>query len=283
MAKEAATLEDMRCKLIGIDVDGTLVGTSNEVSAQTWQALEAAKAAGLELAICSGRPAVGHALSYARRLKSPWHIFQNGASIVNVMTNESISCGFPDDVLTKLLSLAHEKHWLLEVYSDLDMSQTKPDEIARRHAELLGISFEAKQPAILSGTAVRAQWVVPHAYAEEAISLTRSLGDLDLHPATTPAMSEMTFISVTRAGVNKGSALALVAERYGISLEQTMAVGDGENDLYALKTAGWSVAMGNADPMLKEIARVVVGHVDEGGLCEAIALALSEESSSYPH
>ena len=51
-------------------------------------------------------------------------------------------------------------------------------------------------------------------------------------------------------------------------------VGDGYNDLEALRAVGFPVAMGNAEPAVRAAARLQVGHVDQGGLVEAIAAAL---------
>ncbi|MEJ1962881.1 MAG: HAD hydrolase family protein [Gammaproteobacteria bacterium] len=54
-------------KLIGIDVDGTLVGSSGIVPPEVWDAAERARVRGIQLVLCSGRPAFGVAFDYARR------------------------------------------------------------------------------------------------------------------------------------------------------------------------------------------------------------------------
>ncbi len=259
--------------LICIDVDGTLVGTGNVVRDDVWAALAGARAQGVRLAISSGRPAVGNALKYARRLdQSGWHIFQNGASIVNVGTGQSLSEPFPVDKLPGLIDTAHRRGWLLEIYTDTEFAVTRPGDYAERHAALLGLPYQPRDPASLSGTVVRVQWVVPHADTAAVLSLPRD--GLDVHPAGSPVMPDVNFISVTAAGVSKGSAVRRVAEGYGLPLERVMSVGDGENDLSSLQVVGHPVAMGNADPVLKRVARTVVADVDDGGLREAVELAL---------
>ncbi len=83
-------------RLIGIDVDGTLVGTGGIVHPGVWDAAKRAGERGIHLALCSGRPAFGLALEYAARLEAGgWHIFQNGASIVNLATTQSPPLGIP--------------------------------------------------------------------------------------------------------------------------------------------------------------------------------------------
>jgi hydroxymethylpyrimidine pyrophosphatase-like HAD family hydrolase len=108
-------------RLIGIDVDGTLVGSSGDVHPLVWEAVERARAAKIHLALCSGRPAFGKALDYARRLAPEgWHIFQNGASIVHLGTQESRSVHLPRSCVQLLMAQARETGEVLELYSDSD-------------------------------------------------------------------------------------------------------------------------------------------------------------------
>ena len=72
--------------LVFIDVDGTLVGSSREVTPAVWAAVDRARAHGLRLALCSGRPAFGATREFARRIAPDgWHIYQNGASVVSAL------------------------------------------------------------------------------------------------------------------------------------------------------------------------------------------------------
>ncbi|PTA69757.1 Cof-type HAD-IIB family hydrolase [Deinococcus arcticus] len=259
--------------LICVDVDGTLVGTGNVIRDDVWAALDSARARGVRIALCSGRPAFGHARAYAARLdQGGWHVFQNGASVVNVGDGQSLSEPFPPGRLPELLSRARREDRLLEVYTDLEYAVTKPGDYAERHARLLGLPYAPKAPEDLPGEVVRVQWVV--AREEEGEVLAAPHDGLSLHPAGSPVMPDAMFISVTRGGVSKGSAVTRVAQAYGVPLERVMMVGDGENDVAALQVVGHPVAMGNADEPARRAARHFVGHVDDGGLREAVELAL---------
>lgn len=69
-----------------------------------------------------------------------------------------------------------------------------------------------------------------------------------------------------------GKALGIqkVLEHYGIAREQTMAFGDGENDLDMFGAVGCAVAMGNAVPEAKEAADYITLDVDENGIAAAL-------------
>lgn len=260
--------------LICVDVDGTLIGSGNTVRDDVWAALADARARGVRIALCSGRPAVGNALAYARRLDADgWHVFQNGASIVNVQSGQSLSEPLPDGAEEVLLAHARQTGRLLEVYTDTEYGVTRPGDLAERHAALLGLPYDPRTPESLVGTRVRAQWVVPLAVQAEVMAEPHD--GLSLHPAGSPAMPDVMFVSVTRAGVDKGAAVRRVAAQYGLELSRVMMVGDGENDVAAMRVVGHGVAMGNAEPLARAAARHTVGHVDAGGLREAVELALT--------
>src|SRR5258706_4643576 len=90
----------MGIKLVCIDVDGTLVGTSGQVVERVWRSIDAARVAGLRVALCSGRPAFGITREYADRVApNGWHVFQNGASILRPSTGESFSTPLAPDVV----------------------------------------------------------------------------------------------------------------------------------------------------------------------------------------
>ena len=60
------------------------------------------------------------------------------------------------------------------------------------------------------------------------------------------------------------------AAYYGISKEQILIFGDGENDMEMLEYAGIGVAMGNAEEKVKQCADYVTGDTDKGGIPSAL-------------
>lgn len=257
--------------LIGIDVDGTLVGSSGIIPEFVWEAAERARAAGIHLALCSGRPAFGIALEYARRLDDDgWHVFQNGASVVHLATQESRSTPLPSGHVQELIAQARESQHVLELYGDSSYVVESNSAWASEHAELLGLPFKAQPFETLPPPVVRAQWLLSPTDAERVTTPA----DLEVAHSTSPLMPGVRFVGITRQGVSKGHAMREVAAAYQIDLRDVMYVGDSGNDLSALRIVGHPVAMANADPAVIAAASYTTGHVDEGGLAQALQLAL---------
>jgi len=260
--------------LVGIDVDGTLVGKSGEVAPRVWEAVELARAKGIRLALCSGRPAFGRAVEYARRLDAQgWHAFQNGASIVNLPTGQSRSVPLPAEAVETFIARARASGPVLELYSDRDWVEESSAPWAVEHAELLGVKFEPRTFESLDGAVVRAQWLLTSEQATQFMS--RSHPGLEVSQSTSPLMPGTQFVGFTREGVSKASAMRTIAREYGIAMADVMYIGDSGNDISALRVAGHPIAMANSDPAVIKVAERVVAHVDEGGVADALRIAIA--------
>jgi hydroxymethylpyrimidine pyrophosphatase-like HAD family hydrolase len=129
-------------------------------------------------------------------------------------------------------------------------------------------SFEAFRDPI-----VRAQWLLSPEQAK--LVSAQAYRSVEIAQSSSPLMPGTIFVGLTREGVSKGSAIRAIAAEYGIELHDVMYVGDAPNDLPALRVVGQPIAMGNADPAVTRAAKHSVGHVDEGGLADALLLALT--------
>ncbi len=78
------------------------------------------------------------------------------------------------------------------------------------------------------------------------------------------------FTDVVPKGSNKGIGIDKMLESFGITAEETMAFGDGGNDVEMLKHVGIGIAMGNAEEEVKAVADYVTDSVDEDGILKAL-------------
>lgn len=261
-------------RLLFTDVDGTLVGSSGTVHPSVWDAAARARAAGMTLAVCSGRPAFGISRDLAARLSPDgWHIFQNGASIVSLADGKSLSARVADDVVEMLVRRARSNGRVLELYTDDELAVEIDSPRTRAHARLLGIPFRTRPFASLQGPIVRAQWLA--ALEDEDAIVAEPHPGLEVAPSTSPVMPDALFVNMTPKGVDKGTAVRSVVETLGIPLRDVMFVGDGWNDVAAMRIVGHPVAMSNAEQRAKDVASRIVDDVDAGGLAEAIDIALA--------
>jgi Cof subfamily protein (haloacid dehalogenase superfamily) len=268
-------------RLVCIDVDGTLVGSSGAPLDSVWAGADRVRAAGVRLALCTGRPGFGDARGYAARLDPDgWHVFQNGASIVRLESGESVSEPLGAERVAWLVARAAVTGRVLELYTDAEYAVESDAPVAREHAELLGVRFSRRPFDALDGAVVRGQWIVR---ADDAPAvLAEPHPGIEISGSTSPLMPGTMFLNMTPAGVSKASAVRRVAGAYGVPLAEVMFVGDGDNDLGAMAVVGTAVAMGNAEPAVRAAAHLTVGHVDEGGLLEALALAGRRAPSPHP-
>lgn len=86
----------------------------------------------------------------------------------------------------------------------------------------------------------------------------------------TMVLAEAASLEISSYGINKGGGLEKLCEHLGISLRETIAVGDADNDIEVLKRAGLAVAMGNANDTVKGIADVIVNDCDHDGCAQVI-------------
>ncbi|HIX12433.1 MAG TPA: Cof-type HAD-IIB family hydrolase [Candidatus Anaerofilum faecale] len=84
------------------------------------------------------------------------------------------------------------------------------------------------------------------------------------------------YYEIMPENVNKGECLRLLCQKMQIPLENTVAIGDYYNDIDLLKTAGRSVAMGNAPWEVKQAADVVTGDCRDGGVASYLYQLIKE-------
>jgi hypothetical protein len=79
-------------------------------------------------------------------------------------------------------------------------------------------------------------------------------------------------VDVIPRGGGKVNGIRQYLKKHGIDRQESMAFGDGENDMEMLQFAGVGVAMGNAEPCVKACADHVTSSVDECGVERALKL-----------
>ena len=264
--------------LVVLDLDGTIIGSSGLVQECIWEAAERARNAGVKLAVCTGRPGFGVAQRIAQRLgpDNP-HVFQSGAYLGYPDGRTIKAVALKDDDLQTIIELSRQRGAVLELYTPSSLYVERTTDLSEAHATMIGVTAIVRdlEDVAANEPVVRAQWVVPEGKAE-------AIGDLapdgvTLAYANSPALSGITFISITRAGVSKASAIKQLAEQMRIPLANVMAVGDSHGDLPMLEVVGHPRVVANASPELLE-RYASVGDVEACGAVEALEEAIGGHS-----
>jgi Cof subfamily protein (haloacid dehalogenase superfamily) len=263
--------------LILIDIDGTLVGTNAVIAESTWVALAEARRRGVHLALCTGRPCSGTAVTYAHEV-SPHepHIFQSGAVVAYPDGRVVQVTEFPMESYRAQVEMARSSGLAFEVYTATECFVERQTALTLSHAEAIGLS-PVVVPDLLSidGPVVRVQWIVPWDIWPPYEAAIRADQRPEVSVARHPDLPQACFTSVTAQGISKASAALTLARHYGLGLAETAMIGDGDNDLGVLSVVGLPMAMGNATDAVKAAAAHVFGDVDEDGFAEAVAYALA--------
>ncbi len=262
--------------LVILDLDGTMIGRSGQVTPSVWAAVEAAREQGVKLAICTGRPNLGVAQRVVKRVgpNNP-HVFQSGAHVAFADGETLQASSLRESTAIQLVRHAREHNLVLEVYTPSHLYVERKTQISETHGRMIGVQPLVRDLSDVVATepVIRAQWVLTT--EQEPAAMALRLEGVTVSRATSPAQPDTLFISMTRTGVSKGSAVQQLAAYLKVPLASAMAVGDTAGDVPMLEQVGFPVVMGNAEPALKARFDRVVGDVEEDGVIEALELALT--------
>lgn len=248
-------------KLIATDMDGTLLGHDQRISDENIDALRAAAAAGIHLAIASGRAIFEIERLVAPLSNLPLSILALNGGCIRLFDGQERLHLLNPEAFCDCVRLAEAAGVRYYFYTK-DRLHTNREESRGRIPPPLVVS--AEQAFAMAGQAVK--FVVNAREPERLLSLRTQVEALGLSVCSSWAGN----FEVNPPGVNKGAALGELAQLLGIGAQEVMALGDAENDVSMLSYAGVSVAMGNACEKAAAAAR----HSTQTNAEHGVALAI---------
>lgn len=252
-------------KALFFDIDGTLVSfRTHRIPKSTVQALTCAKDKGVEIYISTGRPyslinnihEIGHLID--------GYITANGSYCF--CGNKIISCSpISQEDVRSVIRKADEMNFACMIVGEKDLTMYNSNEkVDRIFKEMLDVSDLGEDVSLEKVLKQRILQLTPIITEQE---------EGDLLPFLQNVVSSRwcpNFADITAKGVSKAKGLNEIAHWREFDMSQTMAFGDGGNDIAIVKAAGIGVAMGNANDSLKEVADYVASSVDDDGIFNAL-------------
>ena len=259
---------DINCifvlKAIFFDIDGTLVSLStHRIPQSAVDAITQAKRQGVKIFISTGRPfPLIDNIGEIRHLVDGY-ITTNGAWCF--MGDRVISCSpIPQNDAATMVRLADEMNFGTLVVGEKDIiiyNDNGSGEVFRRLLNIRDLKSDVPVGTVLSQRVLQ---FTPIISMEQEERLKPHL------PGCESSRWCPDFADFTARDVNKGKGLLAMIAGLNIGIGETMAFGDGGNDLSIVRTAGIGVAMGNANESLKAVADYVTDTVDDNGISNAL-------------
>lgn len=268
-----------KIKMIGFDLDGTLLTDQKELGEYTVQILKRAVEEGIVILPITGRPLCGLPEEVTGLPGLRYAITANGARILDlknaaVLKEQLVSV----ETAEKILDILGNYDSLREIYYD------GTGYAEREKLEQIDHFFEEEPMAEYVRSTRQPVDNLMDKFRQESREVDKVQGvfaDLGEREAALDEIRKLEGVTITgalhnnievnAAGVDKGNALLWLAQYLGIAPEETMAFGDGNNDITLLEKAGTGVAMKNGIEEVKHAAdRVTEKTNDEEGAAKFI-------------
>ena len=272
-------MEKLDIKMIGFDLDDTLLTSNKELTLYTKEVLMKAIRQGIVVLPATGRPLCGLTEEIRNFPGIRYALTANGARLLDMKEGTILyECLVPRETTEKLLNIFLQYDALVEIYYE-GVGFAQEDKLQRIHE-----FFPRQAMAEYVLTTRKMVKDVRRKFEEtdlpsdkvQAVYKTleekeRALKEVLSKVEGIEAVSSLgNNIEVNVKGVNKGSSLVRLGEMLGIRREEIMAFGDGENDIAMMEAVGFGVAMENGLDAVKAAARYITASNNEDGVAKAI-------------
>ena len=256
-------------KLIALDVDGTIRSREHPVSRHTREAVTRVREAGADVTLATGRTYLSAINASADlELTMPIATFQ-GAHVANPKTGEvlwhvpltsAMTC-------TALSTLADRTEFDVMGYLGDDVFVVEMSEWARDYGERNTIPIRVVDAGTLESSPMTR--LVVRGDDDDIELLETELKSLFAGQMyVTRSLSY--FCEILHPGGGKEKALEWICSQIGVSNDETVAFGNGYNDVEMLRWAGLSVAVGDAVQEVLDVADVIAPAMEDDGVARVL-------------
>lgn len=258
-------------RLVAIDMDGTLLpALSQTMSERTGRSLQAAQAAGITVAIATGRRlAYTLPLIAGLGLRANTPLITSNGAVTCTLGGETIDrCNMSARVARGVCGVLRPFGTVVFTFDRPGRGELVLEDLSQANGRI-ALWVEANRNAIevvkplelalvdgddpIQGMAAGS--VERMRAAEKALKASEWAAECESVRTEYPAR-DLSILDLLPPGVSKGWALERLAARLGVNRKETMAIGDNWNDLGMLEWAGQGIVMGNAALELRGLAKM---------------------------
>ena len=265
----------MEYKLIAFDMDGTFLNSNKEIPIENIEAVKRAVKENKIVAISTGRGLSELKMVREKLPEIHYMIMTSGTMVYDFKENKEIySNQLSIEEIRKILEVSKNRDILVHFLSQKAVMEKDKGHRVKDYG--MGV-YQPMYNEVCTFVEDIYEYFEHHPSTLEKVNLYHQtkedreityglLKDLDL----SLKKAESGSLECSAKNINKGTGLKKLCEYLKIDIEETIAVGDANNDLEILEEAGLSIAMGNASDEIKRKADVVVSDHDHLGCVEAI-------------
>ena len=282
-------------KLLATDIDGTILAHDGSLPDQNRVGLKRLHAAGVTIVFASGRADIG-IKQLSPRIITPddndYLIAYNGARIVTADTRRPVfEKLLSSDAVAAVVAYCRAHGLYVQAYDADDFVVEAENDDTLAYSEAVEMTYRVVEDLTTAVPRTPKLLVIgEHELLTEHLPHLQALGGSGsgAAPASAPnpndpgrspagqtsafqvAFSKPRYLEIVAAGVDKGTALVSLANRLGVPIDQTIALGDSGNDVPLLVAAGTGVAVGDARDEAKTSADEILESGADGGIMDEV-------------
>ncbi|MBP2032034.1 Cof subfamily protein (haloacid dehalogenase superfamily) [Clostridium algifaecis] len=252
----------MKYKLVAVDLDGTLLDDEKAICEYNIDRIRKAISLGVKFVLASGRVPTGVKIYSETVAKNQPVICCNGSILLDNKRKIIYSSPINKNSIFKVIDILRENKDTYYHFYDEDIMYTEKfamstekfyefnKKIDRNYRMEIRIIPDSKEFIEKSLKSINKIVVVDDDidYLNELRKSIEKIEDLEV------TSSDIRNIEIMNKGISKGRGLTLLSRYYNIRMEECIAVGNDENDISMIKTAGLGAAVANATQKVKEYA-----------------------------
>lgn len=283
-------------KLIGIDLDGTLLNSYGKISDKNKNAIKNAKENGIEVIIASGRH-ITSVKSFAKEIKSEnYSICGNGAILYDMKNDEILYNKFIDkEKILEIIEVCEQNSIYYNIYTETEIltrtiaysalfykqENEKKDSKYQTNIKVVEDLYNFVKNDNSNNYIKVTIYDDNLSIFNHIIQRLRQIEDVDVLDVGHMSRKMIKindedvelkyyYTEITKTDVNKWNAIKVLMNKLNISKNEVVTIGDNVNDKEMLANAGLGVVMENSAEYIKEFGNIVVKDNDSDGVAQAI-------------